>query len=599
LTKRSLFAWLSWLLLFSLPLSAQNQGLDFNLYHSDTVYRVDNQIAFKLYPQALINLSVDGNSSREKRLNFNQDSKHAALNLNFSLAQNQFIHSLSSEYESVFDASDLEPSPYENKTAALCYKIDYAPTDSLDLSLFTRALIRREQDRYATGNSLFSRGYWLGGNLRGAMDTGRLQTGLRLATERKKLDWESFGRASLNGYASLTGSNYSGDVNLGFSRNAEDVYILVASAIPDENSTYQLSDTQTRNNLDLHGRLQADLGRGMDLSINDDFSQIHTNYSQNEIRNNRDYQNQLNTRLGISLYNNLTWDNQFGVGFARKEYNYNQNTRETVNRRLSSWLIWEYLPYDSLMATGSAELQMLSFPDDEHRWDSDLLNTSGRLGWSHYWHDRLKIGTWVGYGQRQEVYLDSLLSANNKTVSSISLEPSCQLLLGDQIALLQSYQLRADYSDYQYAMEGLVNGFYRQVGCKIDLIYDTYPYVARAHDLKWLNLPFRNSPHNSRRLDFGYAYEENQYADDKGSFYEMHTKNRRHTASLGYRHDIRKFYWSLTPRFSWGTWTEYSALADIAWEFNNGSQIEFSLSPYAEDLSEIDWRTALNLNLRF
>lgn len=597
--KLNLFAFLSLLLLCSLSLQAQNQGLDFYLYRSNSVQSIENDLSFKLYPQALISLDVKGSSNWEKRLNFDQEIRNAGLNLNFSLAQKNYLHSLISEYEALYDASELEPSPYENKTASLGYKLDYMPTDSLAVSLFSKGVFRREQDRYISGNDLFSRGYWLGLNARGAMDLAHLQSGISAAAERKKLAWEAFERASFNAYMLLDSDNYAWDNNLNLGFHSEDIYSLIAPQSKAEESYYEKADTQNRRSLMWHSAFQAELGRGMELKLAEDYSQRLTGYRENPIRSSRDYQNLAQAALNIELTPSLTWENSFGYNYAIKDYNDNKNTRNTENRKASTWLAWEYGLSDSLIAAISTELQMLSFPHDAHRWDNDLLTTNYRLGWKQYWHERIKIGAWLGYGERQEVYLDSLLSANNKTVSSYSLTPSCQFLIGDQLSLVQSYQLRADYSDYMYPTSGLANSFYRQVGMKVNLIYDTYPYIARSGDLRWLKLPFRNSPHNSRLIDIGYAYEENQYADDKGSFYEMHTKNRRHTASLSFRYDIRSFYWSITPKYSWGTWTEYDLLAALAWEFDNGSTVEFTLSPYGEKADELDWRSSFALNLRF
>jgi hypothetical protein len=291
-------------------------------------------------------------------------------------------------------------------------------------------------------------------------------------------------------------------------------------------------------------------------------------------------------------------DSDASHSYAIKDFNYNLNTRHTENRHVGTKLSWEYSTADSLIIATNLDLQIIKFPDDNHRWDNDLLISNYRLGWKHYLHDRIKLGTWISYTEREDVYLDSLLSANNKYVRSYSLVPECQILLGDRIVLRQAYQLRADYSDYVYDT-GKANSFYRQLGYKYNLVFDTFPFIARSQDVRWLSLPFRANVGSSFLVDLGYAYEENQYADKREDYYALHTKYRRYTATLSLRQDIRSFFWTLTPKYSWGTWKEYSAVFGWAWEFNNSSIFEFSLSPYAEDISQIDWRSTINLNLRF
>lgn len=85
------------------------------------------------------------------------------------------------------------------------------------------------------------------------------------------------------------------------------------------------------------------------------------------------------------------------------------------------------------------------------------------------------------------------------------------------MAFFQSYQIRADYSDYIY-QTGKSNTLYRQLGFQYDLVFDTYPLIARSLDTQWLKLPFRNSPDNAFMLDLGFAYEENQYAQESRTF---------------------------------------------------------------------------------
>ena len=80
-----------------------------------------------------------------------------------------------------------------------------------------------------------------------------------------------------------------------------------------------------------------------------------------------------------------------------------------------------------------------------------------------------------------------------------------------QDSFFQTYQIRADYSDYIYNT-GKNNTLYRQSGYQYNLVFDTFPLIARTLDPRWLELPFRNSPENAFMIDLGFAYEENQYA---------------------------------------------------------------------------------------
>jgi hypothetical protein len=562
------------------------------------VRSIENNLQYRFYPFAHSTFQISGQSNLEDRLSFNQKSKHALLNLGLNVSQNHFMHSFTSDYQTVYDASDLEPSPYVNKTATLGYQLSYLPLDSLSISVFSKGIFRQEQDRYVSNNHLASKGYWLGSNARLSTTLGITNGGLSLSAERKKLAWEAYELAQLDSYFSLYGQDISWDNNLNYSNRSEDIYILSSPTGTYNSSFYSQSDTQDRHSLAVHSVLQYMPTQKVQLQFAEDFSQKKTSYSISEIRNNADYLNQAQMRLNVSLPKNLEWENEISHSYAIKDFNFNLNTRHTENRHAGTKLSWEYSPADSLIAAVNLDLQVIKFPNDSHKWDNDLLTRNYRLGWKHYLHDRIKLGTWIGYSEREDVYIDSLLSANNKHVTSYSLMPDCQILVGDRIVFRQAYQLRADYSDYIYVTDK-ANTFYRQLGYKYNLVWDTFPYIARSGDVRWLNLPFRNSPNNSFLVDMGYAYEENQYADKQDDVYRLHTKYRRYTATLSLRQDIGNFSWTVTPKYSWGTWKEYSAILGLAWEFNNSSLVEFSLSPYAEDVSQIDWRSTVNLNLRF
>jgi len=126
------------------------------------------------------------------------------------------------------------------------------------------------------------------------------------------------------------------------------------------------------------------------------------------------------------------------------------------------------------------------------------------------------------------------------------------------------------------------------LGYQYNLVFDTFPLIARTLDPRWLELPFRNSPENAFMIDLGFAYEENQYAQQKQSYYELQTKNRRWTASIDFRHDIKNLYWTLSPQYTWGTWKELTFNLNSACLFNNNSLIEFKLAPFIDNFENID-----------
>jgi hypothetical protein len=250
------------------------------------------------------------------------------------------------------------------------------------------------------------------------------------------------------------------------------------------------------------------------------------------------------------------------------------------------------------MVTLAIELQKTEFPQNFHKWDNDLRTRSVRGSWKHYYRDHIRLANNIAYEIREDVYIDSLLSAGNYVLKSISYMPQADVLLGDRLCFSQSYQIRADYTDFGYTSEN-TDKLYRQLAFRYSLIFDSFPFVARVGDDKWFLMPYRTNRGSAFMADLSFSYEENQYAVEQARYYLINTKNRRYISSLTIRHDIGEFYYSVQPQYMWGTWKEYSIVAGISWQFDNQSFLELTLTPVSEELDDIDWRSSVNLSLRF
>ncbi len=152
--KRILFCLAIAGLLYSPILRAQNKGLDWTVYSSEQVLNIHNALQFMYSPSSRTRFIINSISNTENRLNFNQEAKNAELNVGLELAYRNFLHTFSSNYITLFDNSDLEPSAYVNKTAAIGYQLTYYPLDSLQIGIFSKGILRNEQDRYVSNNLL-------------------------------------------------------------------------------------------------------------------------------------------------------------------------------------------------------------------------------------------------------------------------------------------------------------------------------------------------------------------------------------------------------------------------------------------------------------
>ncbi|MDD2544202.1 MAG: hypothetical protein PHC57_07210 [Candidatus Cloacimonetes bacterium] len=596
--KRILSVLVICLLISCKLLWSQNQEVEFYYFNSDNSRILESLLNYQIQPQAKSFLNVHGQSAWEERLNFNQEVRRSLIGASFGYQLPYSLHSVFMDYESYYDASDLDPTAYINKNGNLGYRLFLSPLDSLSFQVEARGVIRNEQDRYLPGNHIKSKGLHLLGAMNYHPFRDLIDASVSANMEHRKLDWEAYQLASANLNFSWMSEYLDWENRFTLSGRQDQIYNLLSNETK-QDSYYQKLDTQTRSTLDIYSQLSYYPASNMEVYLSENYAERRTSLEENLIRNNGEFFNQLNLDISYLIVPDLTMITKASHAYTIKDFSYAENTRHLENRALSTNLAWEYAEYDSLMLYMGIELQKTMFPKNKtNKWDNDLRSRNSRFGWKHYFRDSVRLSNWLSYSIREDVYIDSLLSTSNHDLRSLSYTPQIDLLLGDRLCLEQSYQIRADYTDYFFG-ESNQDKLYRQLGYRYNLIFDSYPYVARAGDDKWFQLPYRANHGSAFMAELTFAYEENQYAQQMERYYQINTKNRRYQASLNIRHDIGEFYYSIKPQYIWGTWKEYSVIAGFNWRFNNKSYLEFTLTPIAEELSSIDWRSSVNLNLRF
>lgn len=595
--KKTSFALAILLLSCSIGLWAQSRGIEFYLYNSDNIRLLESSLGYQTSPTEHSTMNVIGQSSWEQRLNFNQRTRRSLLGTRYTYHKYRLSHGLLLDYESYYDASDLDPTAYINKNGNLGYQLHWLVADSLSLSLEAHGLIRNEQDRYLVGNYLKSDGYELLSQASYRYDGELLAAGISGNLDKKLMDWEAYESASAAATMRWFFPKVYWDNAFNISHREEEIYNLATDEAK-QNSNYYKQDVQSRNLLTVQSEVDYTPHELLSLNLSEYYSERRTKLENNIVRNNGEFYNDLTLKLDYYVHPRITLSSQAAHQLAIKDFSYAENTRHVENRILGASAAWQYGEQDSLITSLGINLQRTYFPRQDNRWDNDLRTRNLRLGWKHYYREFIRLENWFMYSLREDVYLDSLLSANNHSLESFSFSPEIDILLGDRVVFRQGYQIRADYTHYYYQTQR-INNLYRQVGYHYNLIFDSYPYLARSGDERWLQLPYRRNRGSAFLIDLGYAYEENQYADQVGDYYNINTKNRKYLARLNLKHDIGDFYYSLSPEYSWGTWEEYSLVAGANWNFNHGSYLELTLSPVSEDLQDINWRSSVNLSIRF
>lgn len=589
-------------LIFSLVgtgLAAQSNSVEFSFTGSNTVRSLANSFTYRMVPFRASQIQLRGLNTSEQRLNFAQKSRQALLNMDFILDSHSFKHSFLSGYEYLFDSSELEPEfhPYRNKTGFLGYSLSFLPADSLLLEAGLKGLIRSEDDRYLVGNTLSSEGWQATGKTSVGGTLGFADAGLAATYDFKDLDWESYQDLAFNAYLNSFGERLAVANQFNLGQRLDDLYVLESDSSAGGRGYYSLYDRQNRRSLLYSGTLDYSPLDLLRIILQESYSRRVIKLEQNTVRNNADYINLASLNLVFSPFEDVDWNTSANHSYAIKSFNFTQNTRHTEMRNLSTNLVWEYAFGDTLSTGMSLDLQRTSYPDDAHRWDNDTRNIRLNLGNVHYWHERVKLSSRVYWNLADDVYVNGILSDNNKRNSSLVLNPACAILIGDRLMFDQSYLIRADYTDYTYVPSN--KAFYRQMELEYRLVFDSFPFSARSSDLRWILLPYRNKGTNAFRTDISFGYERNEYAGHDGSQYLINYKNTRLSAGLTLKHDIGNLYYIIQPQYTWGTWKEYKLLLGLAWKFTSNSLLEFSLNPSGESVSDLDWRTSVNLSAHF
>jgi len=540
----------------------------------------------------------------DKRLDFSQTSKNSSLS--FSLYNhNSFLkHNIQTGYEYLYDHSTLESelNPYRNKTGWIGYGIQITPMDSLSLSTNYKAYYRQEQDRYQSSHEFISQGllgqlnsrYLIGNDFRNLLISGNW--------ENKHLDWEAYSQVSTMLSANLEGNAFQVSAYANASVRNEDLYVLENPDSLHINSYYNKYDRQLKRNLDTNINITLPLGENLDCQLSEQYSLHYYRHKINQTRNTGDYNNLAQMKLTYQLTDNVQLQSDNSHSYYIKDLSYVNNSRIIDVRYTNTGLSWEYNPYDSLMADYTLELRRTENPDSGHRLDNDYLNKIWKLGWTVFWKDRIRMSNRVLYSTKDEIFIDAWLSANNNTVSSLQWQPGCDILLGDSYLLQQEYQIRADYDNYYYNNlpdSNIKDTFYRQLLASYHLVYDSTPLVAKLNVPKWTLLPFRSRNPEAVRIDFKYAWERNETSAKEGEVYLINGEVERQTISCALQKQFGIGIYQITPKYSWGTWKEYSLLMSAIWQLNNNSIAEFNLNPIGESLSALDWRVSCSVNLLF
>jgi hypothetical protein len=600
--KASISVWL--IALLTLCVISELYSSDFNLYYynSAKLRRFEQSTNYNLTSHHNWQMLFSSRSLEDKRLDFDQLSRNNVVNLAFTRYGKLISHNIQSGYEALSDRSSLESElqPYENKTGFMGYSARFTPLDSLFLEAQVKGFYRREQDRYKADHLLISRG--TSERISSGWYAGSPDLFLQLSgsLEQKKMDWEAYQVTNAGLAAYLNSRAVVINCNVNASARSEDLYVLQNPRPDNESSNYTRYDSQDKKSLTTSLNAFIPVSDELNCEIMESYNLSYYRHKVNRTRNSGDYNNLAQVNFTYQMTDNISLSSRSSHNYYIKDLSYINNTRIIDVRTTGFGTAWEYVANDSLLFDYTIELRRTIYPDGDHRLDNDYLNNIYKLGWIAFWKDRIRLANRLIYLEKQEVFINSSLSAYNNTVKGYQWLPECDILLGDSFLLHQDYQLRADYDNYQYKdFTNIRDTFYRKVSASYNLVYDTTPLAAKLTQPKWSQLPYRSRNQEALRMDLGFVWEKTETAAKSGNVYEINGVDERQTLGFTLQKQLGIAIWQAQPKYSWGNWKEYSFLLSTAFQLNRESVAEISINPVGPDLKDLDWRLYCSVNLMF
>jgi len=587
-------------LLICSKLPAQNdQAIEFYYYNSDLVRLNEQTLQYQMTPYEGYLFSISGSNSIESRYSFSRESRKSRFDLTLAKDQWFFTHLIQSGIISLYDDSSFDDGAgtYTNKIGFGAYGLTFHPLDSLNIYAKSYLYSKNEKARYDSLDGIQSRGYSYLYGASYSLPMTSFSLNLGIDHETKDLDRDRYWQNALLMNLLSYGSLGSMQVNLGYRRRKDDLFRI--NFVSAGSGFYERYDRMSNEQINAHIDLFLNPRDNLQISISDYFNQQKNRRDIDVINDNADFSNRASITTNADVVKSVHYENQIKYDYTIKDYSYTQNSSYNHNYSLGNRIIWQYAQSDSIMLGYYIEMKRSMYPDETIRRDKDNRKEIGRIGWTKYYHQRIKLSTWLLHSIENEISINSANSSNNKEIRVYSLTPDMSIVLGDKLLFRQSYSIRADYTGYMYALEQYRDNLYRQVSFRYSILYDDYPLIARSNDPLWLNLPYRNPTGRALSTELAFSQELNQFGYKVGDYYEVGITNRKNSLSWNLKYDIDDVYIFIQPRYSWGTWTEYSGIIGISGELNSGSVFEITLNPIGDQLKQLDWRFSFNLNLVF
>jgi hypothetical protein len=273
------------------------------------------------------------------------------------------------------------------------------------------------------------------------------------------------------------------------------------------------------------------------------------------------------------------------------------SSRKQEQRGIKGSVSYIFSERDSLSYSHSVNLTRTDYTLKTNILDNDQRYEEQQISLYLYFRDGLRLINHFSFMSREEVYLKSDMSANNKNTRIYNLLPALNIALSRNLLFTQEYHLRADYDDFIYD-DTIRDRMYRRFSAAYSLL----------SGLPWKSGHYRYTPERESfysSFDFllgvSYKYDTNSSGNRAGDAYEIFAENEYHTLQFELFRRVYALELGMRPRFIWSNIRyEFSHNFDISYYFPNRSNyVSFNINSSGSNKEDLLWRIKALVNIYF
>ena len=346
-------------------------------------------------------------------------------------------------------------------------------------------------------------------------------------------------------------------------------------------------DRSVRDDYNAHLNLKYSITDYFDFTIDNFTNYRRLNFVENTSRNNWVFDNNLNYQL--NYYTSLgKYYSRLGM-FNRTRYlKSNNQSRDSEEKKITFGALWNFVAIDTLRIEIENSI-LQNFHSGTYSFlDNDRVMTSYSIFVVNNFQNH-NMKNIVQVFQGEQVYTNSILSANNHEKVIYQWSPEVELFLNHYFKFINKYTMRADY-DYFIWHDFLKDRFYRYLSAEWGIrFFEKNHFLSQS----------RRNTYDFIGIYTAFILEHNETAEKYNSVWYRNSSQylRSYVVSVIYQKD--EFYIRLQPEIKYDNNTiESEVQFDSSYTVGDFT-VSTSVNPIGKQFNKMIWRFNLSVQYMF